>query len=202
LDVTKLTADIEIENTKHITSTGYTMGFWFFSSDKSLEDKVFKIVYEDHFMITVSTDTYLHTHCFIGLEYYNIEEKVDTASNLKILTESILKNNQLNIKKIDEEIEENKWRFIRCGYSYSAMKYYLEVNHGGIPNNSLMEENLNLPTYLGTDNMILPPRKFLSSNPKLKISSLNGLNADKFFSVRNIVLFADYIHPKIYFQYK
>lgn len=201
MDLTKVSAKIEIENTKHITSTGYTMGFWFFSSDKDLGTNVFRIIYEDHFMVTVSTDTDLYTHCFIGLEYYDIEGNTDTAAKLLTLTQTVLDTDNINFKKYTTKIDEKKWRFIRCGYSYSAMKYYLDVNYEGYPSINLTEETLKLPTYFNGDTMKLPPRKFLTSDPKLTINTLSGLDASKYVFVRNLVLFADYIHPNIYFHY-
>lgn len=202
LDLTKINANIELENEYHISSTGYTLGFWFFSSDKDFSTKVFRIMYEDNLMITVTTDTdtFLYAHCFIGLEYYDIVGKTDTSANLATLTAAADEIAGLNFKK-SAKVDEMKWRYIRCGYSYSSMKFYVDVNYEGFPASNLTEETLKLPTYLKTDTMKLPPRKFYASNPKLTISTLTGLS-NKYVFVRNISLFADYIHPNIYFHYQ
>lgn len=199
MDITKVSSNIEIENQYHVTSTGYTMGFWFFSSDNDLSTAVLRIIYEDHFMIAVNTDTSLFSYCFIGLEYYDIVGKTDTSPNLNNFAASADDIAGLNFKK-SQSIGEKKWRYIRCGYSYSAMKFYLDVNYEGFPASPLSEETLKLPTYLSPDSMKLPPRKFFPTNPKLIISPLNGLN-DKYVFIRNLALFSDYIHPSIFIHY-
>lgn len=178
------------------------MGFWFFASDKDFEGKVFRVMYEDNFMITVITDTDLYAYCFIGLEFHDILGKTDTSTNLKALTTGTNDSTTLNFKKYATKVDEQKWRYIRCGYSYSSMKFYIEVNYEGFPLTNLNEDTLKLPTYLNGDTMKLPPRKFYSSNPKLTISTLTGLVATKYVFIRNISLFADYIHPNIYFHYQ
>jgi len=201
LDLTKVSADIQVENQYHVTSTGYTMGFWFFSSDVDLGTNVFRVMYEDNFMITVITDTDLFAYCFIGLEFQDILGKTDNPTNLKALTSGTNDASNLNWKKFTTKIDVQKWRYIRCGYSYSSMKSYIDVNYEGFPGSNLTEDTLKMPTYLNGDTMKLPPRK-VYTNPKLTISKLSGLTATKYVFVRNVALFADYIHPNIYFHYQ
>lgn len=201
MDLTKISNSIELENQYHITSTGYTMGFWFFSSSKDLSTNVFRVMYEDNFMITVITDTDLYAYCFIGLEFHDILGKTDTPTNLKALAAGTNDSTALNFKKFGTKVDEQKWRYIRCGYSYSAMKFYIDVNYDGLSAAPLPEETLKKPTYFNGDTMKIPPRKFYSSNPKLTISNLTGLTG-KYVFVRNIALFADYIHPNINFHYQ
>ena len=98
LDITKPSSNIELTNAKHITSTGYTMGFWFLATDKDLSTNVFRVMYEENMMITVTTDTDLYGHCFIGLEYYDIVGKTNTAANTKSFYEGLDVGN-VNMKK-------------------------------------------------------------------------------------------------------
>jgi hypothetical protein len=81
------------------------------------------------------------------------------------------------------------------------MKYYFDVNYEGFPVSNLTEDTFN-PVYFRGDNFKLPPRKFFPADPKLIVSPLSGLGASKYVFVRNIALFADYIHPNIYFHYQ
>ncbi len=201
MDISKLTGDIEIENQYHVTSTGYTMGFWIFASNRDIGTNVLRVIYEDHFMIAIGQDTNLYGYCFIGLEYYDIPSKTNTITEINSFIAGIDASN-INYKKSTNSIDEKKWRYIRCGYSYSAMKYYLDVNYEGFPSMNQTEEALKLTTYLSGDTMKLPPRKFLTSNPKLKISSPSGLTATKYIFIRNLALFSDYIHPNIHLHYK
>lgn len=201
MDISKLSSNIEIENPNHITSTGYTMGFWIFASDKDIGVNVLRVIYEDHLMIAIGQDTNLYGYCFIGLEYYDIVGQIDTITKINGFINDIDANN-INYKKYTNSIDEKKWRYIRCGYSYSAMKYYLDVNYEGFPATNQTEETLKLPTYLSGDSIKLPPRKFHTSNPKLIISSPSGLAATKYIFIRNFALFSDYIHPNIHLHYK
>jgi len=182
------------------------MGFWFFSSDPTLGTAVFRVMYEDNFMITVITDvadSKLYAHCFIGLELYDILGKTDTAANLLALVAGTNESSTINFKKSATSINEKKWKYIRCGYSYSRMKLYLDTNGEGFPGSSLTETTLKMPPYFATDTITLPPRKFYSSNPNLVISSMTGLpTTTQYIFVRNIALFSDYIHPNIYFHYQ
>lgn len=200
LDLTRITSNIELENSKHIYSNGYTLGFWFFSTDKDLGTNVFRVMYEENMMITVTTDsTDLQTHCFIGLEYYDIVSKTDTAANLKAFFEGADASN-LNMKKGAAALDGKKWQHIRCAYSYDNMKYYLEVNKEGYPASVLTPSALQMPNYFRTKALNAPFRKIYTSNPKLTISNLSTLTGKTVF-VRNLALFADYINPAIYFHY-
>lgn len=197
----KLTQDISLDNTYSFYSTGYTLGFWFFSNNKDLGTNVLRVTYEDNFMIAITTDTDLFGHCFIGLESFDILGKTDTAANLKTLISSSDDSNNLNFKKTSAKIDEGKWRYIRCAYSYSLMKYYLEVNGAGFPAAKATTNILKMPPYFANTVLKLPPRRFYPTAPKLTISRLTGLSADKYVFIRNIALFADYIHPNIYLHY-
>lgn len=204
LDITKISNNIEIENENHIYSSGYTLGFWFFSSESNIGNNAFRVIYEDNIMITIITDptsSNLDAYCFIGLEFYDIVKFTDTAVNLKSLINSADEQQNLNFSK--SQIIQTKWRYIRCAYSYSRKKYYLDVNGEGFPDSKLTEKTLNMPVYFTNEYLKLPPRKFYNSNPKLTISSITGLpSTTQYIFVRNIAFFADYIHPNIYFHYK
>lgn len=200
LDLTRSSANIELDNTKHIQSTAYTMGFWFLSTDKDLGTNVFKVKYTDNMMITVTTDSNaLQSHCFIGLEFYDIEGKTDTAANLKAFYESIDASN-VNMAKSGAALAEKKWQHIRCSYSYDNMKFYLEINKEGFPTSDITPGTLNMPHYFRTKALSLPLRKISTSNPKLTISHMNTLT-DRSVFIRNLVFMADYIDPTIHFHY-
>jgi hypothetical protein len=115
LDISKVSSDVEIQNPNHVTSTGYTLGFWLYSSHKDLSTSVLRIYYEDHFMITVNTKPNLFAHCFIGLDYYNIVGNTSTSAAVNDVSNGGNNVGALNFKKI--HIDERKWRYLRCGYS-------------------------------------------------------------------------------------
>ena len=135
------------------------MGFWFYSSDVDLETKVFRVMYEDNFMITVITDTNLFAYCFIGLEFYDILGKTNTKANLLALIGGTNDATTLNFKKFGTKVDEKKWRYIRCGYSYASMKFYIDVNYEGFPAANLTEETLKRE-------LIISNNTFFKSNKK------------------------------------
>jgi len=175
------------------------MGFWIFSTTKDLKTNLLKIVYEDNFMITISTDTDLYGYCFTGLEYQNIESSLTNPTTLSsFLTGAGASTfNYLKTAKITEQ----KWNYVRCGYSYKNMKIYNDVNLNGFLNTNLKSATLKSAPYFKDANIFVPPRKFIITNPKLKISKLSGLTSADSVFIRNLVLFSDYIHPNIYIHY-
>jgi len=203
LDLTR-TNDITIDNAKHIVSTAYTMGFWFFSNAPStggLGTSIFKVRYTDNMMITVSNDSNdLFSHCFIGLEYYDIDSKTNNAANLKAFYTGTDDSGSINMAKSAALLSKSKWQHIRCAYSYDNMKYYLEVNKDGYPGSALAPVNLKMPSYFKNKQLNMPLRKQVITNPQLFISGLSSITDQSVF-IRNLVFFADYIHPEIYFHY-
>ena len=199
MDLTKLGADIEITNPNPITSTGFTMGFWMFTTSDAFSSNLLKIVYEDNFMITVSNQTNLFAYCFTGLEFQDIDAHLTSATVLgNFIDPANTDNVDINFLK-SSQISSKKWQFVRCGYSYDNMKLYVDVNSGGFTN-TIQTATLKYPAYFKGGLVYPPPRKLMPTRPKLKITRMNGLSTESVF-VRNFVLFADYIDPNIYFHY-
>lgn len=175
------------------------MGFWFLASHKDLGTNVVRVMYQENMMITITYDASdMFAHCFVGLEYYDILGKTDTAANLKAFYEGDDATN-VNMKKSAAAVSEKKWQHIRCSYSYDNMKMYLEVNKEGFPAAAATPDALNMPHYFRTKALKMPLRKVLTTNPKLTISKVTL--TDKSVFIRNVVFFADYINPSIYFHY-
>lgn len=196
MDLTKLSGPINLTNAKHVYSLGYTMGFWFFSSKADLTTNVIKLTYENNMMITISTDTTLFSHCFIGLEFYDFASVTDTAANLKAYYAAGDSTN-MNMAK-SPAIDDKKWRYIRCAYSYDNKKYYIDVNKEGFTT-AVTPTDMIIPQYYKTNSLTYPFR-YNQNNPKLIISGANGISGASIF-VRNLVFFADYIHPAINIHY-
>lgn len=174
------------------------MGFWFYTVSDAFSNTLLKIIYEDNFMITISTQTNLFAYCFTGLEYQDIEAYLTDATALGNFLSG---TDKANINYITStQILSKQWFYIRCGYSYDNMKLYIDVNHSGFSSANLQSTTMQYPAYFKGGHVYPPPRKIMSSNPKLKITRLNGFANTVF--IRNFVLFADYIHPNIYPHYK
>lgn len=176
------------------------MGFWLFTTTEAFSTNLLKVVYENNFMITISTQTNLYAYCFTGLEYQDIDTYLTDGTALGNF------DNAANTDKSDinylksSQITSQKWQFIRCGYSYDNMKLYVDVNTGGFASTNLQSATLKNPAYFKSGFVYPPPRRMMPSNPKLKIKALNSISSQSIF-IRNLVLFADYIHPNIYFHY-
>ncbi len=198
LDITKLGANLEITNPSPITSSGYTMGFWMFSTTGAFAANLLKIVYEDNFMFTISTQTNLFGYCFTGLEYQDIDSYLASATSLANF-EAGTDKNDINWLK-SSQLEVQKWQYIRCGYSYDNLKMYVDVNKAGFGASNLKTATLKYAAYFKGGLVFPPPRKIMATNPKLRITKLNALSTESVF-IRNFVLFADYIHPDIFFHY-
>lgn len=202
MDITKLGANIEISNPNPITSTGYTMGFWFYTTSDAFGTNLFKIVYEDHFLITISTQTNLFAYCFTGLEYQDIDAYLTSGTALGNFDDAANTDKaDINYLK-SSQISAQKWQYIRCGYSYANMKLYLDVNTQGFAATNLQTLTMNNPAYFKDGLVYPPPRKVIpTTNPKLRITRLDGLSSSASVFIRNFALFADYIHPNIYIHY-
>jgi hypothetical protein len=189
---------MEMTNTNHIVSSGYTMGFWIFSTTKDLSTNLFKVVYEDNFMMTISTDTDLYGYCFTGLEYIDLDTYLASKTELNTLLAGTDKDT-INYLKTDKIVEQ-KWNYVRCGYSYANKKIYNDVNYVDFASGRLKTADLKDAPYFKGANVFPPPRKMRVSQPKLKVTRLTGLTGVTVF-IRNLVLFADYIPPQVHFQY-
>ena len=200
MDLTKLSANIEITNPNPIISTGYTMAFWIFTNSDAFSTNLLKIVYENNFMITISTQTNLFAYCFTGLDYQDIDTYMSDGTALaNFVDASNTDKSDINYIK-STQITSKKWHFIRCAYSYDNLKLYIDVNFGGFAATNLQTATLKNPAYFKGSFVYPPPRRMTPSNPKLKITRLNTLANTVF--IRNFVLFADYLHPNIYIHYK
>lgn len=205
LDLTR-SASLTFENQKHIYSNAYTMGFWFLSSSKDLEQQVIRLTYEDNMMVTLSTNSgNINAHCFLGLEYHDILGKTTsstTASNAVNNFYASSDAGNINMLKTANPIQEKKWHHIRCAYSYDNMKFYLEANKEGYPSTPTTPSTLNMPHYYRSKALKMPIMKIYSSAPKLTITRPAFLSSSvKSVFIRNFVWFADYIPPSVYFQY-
>lgn len=197
MDITKLSENLIITNQYHPISSGYTMGFWFYSNTDNLSTNLFKIVYEDHFMMTISTDTELYGYCFTGLEHAKIDASLTSKEKLSIF---LLGEDRLNINYLKtSKIIKQKWNYVKCAYSNTNMKMYVDVNYETFSNMNLETRNMNGAPYFAGSSVYPPPRKTVQ-NPRLTITRLTGLIGVSVF-IRNFVLFADYIPSSIYFQY-
>jgi len=200
LNLNGLNNPIEISNTKHITSTGYTIGFWFLSNTSAIN--FLKIVYESHLMIVLqnSDSTKQVTPiCYVGIQYQDPDTfLVDKDTHESFKTSTFYGS----FPKLElQETTVSRWNYIRCQYSNSEISSDTNVG-GGFKTSSIKRAKDIKPAFYYDGGYVNPPpRKFFTTDPKLKIFNVAGTNNKDNFFIRNIVLFADYIPPEIQFQY-
>lgn len=194
---------ITLKNPLQITSNAKTLGFWFYSNKSDIGSTPLVIKYQDHLAITLSTDaSKIYSHCFIGLEYFDIESKLTAAADLKAYYEQASgDSDNLNMAKTTE-VKSQQWTYLRCAYNYDSLKYHLmksDISTAAFP--TITESVLKMPSYFKGKYIKYPFTKQINDSGFFDLTISRFTGSDLTLFVRNLALFADYIPISVHIHY-